>query len=220
MATITCRCGAVQIEFYTTNDLFSLECCCHDCTAALWYANKRGGPAFPKIQCVDSSWFPNDFRVMKGLDKLGAFMNFANADTTRFHCTGCWSVLLGDHPAYAGKILVTQVGNYEDFEGLKNAELMPPQARHFMRDLSKQQLAVLPPWRGDPANVYQGVADNWMARFPAVLEAGKQGAEMNAQILLAKIGSPFVPTGEARLSEGPPTLMQQLANQAAGAARF
>ncbi|MSR14185.1 MAG: hypothetical protein EXR86_06375 [Gammaproteobacteria bacterium] len=211
MATITCKCGAVQIEFYTKNDLFRLECCCHDCSAALWYANKRGGPPFPKIQCVDSSWFPNDFKVVKGENELGAFVNFENADTTRFHCTVCWSVLFGDHTAYAKKLVVTQVGNYKEFEGLKNAELMSPQARHFLKDLSKEQLATLPIWEGDPANVYQGVAENWMACFPAVLEAGHEGTEMNAQILLAKIGGAFVPTGEARLTEGHPTLMQQLA---------
>ena len=218
MATITCMCGAVQLEFRAKNDLFRLECCCHDCSAALWYANKRGGPVFPKMQCVDSSWFPNDFKVVRGLDKLGAFMNFEKADTTRFHCTDCWSVLFGDHTAYAGKIVVTQVGAYKEFAGLKNAQLMPPQARHFVQDLSKEQLAGLPAWSGDPSNVYPGVADNWMARFPSVLEAGREGTEMNAQILLAKIGGAFVPAGEARLSEGPPTLMQQLAKPAAGSA--
>ncbi len=218
MATIICQCEAVQIEFHTNSNLFRLECCCYDCTAALWYANKRGGPAFPALQCVDSCWFPNDFRVVKGLDKLGAFMNFENADTTRFHCTSCWSVLFGDHTAYAGKIVVTQVGSYKEFGGLTHAALMPPQARHFLKDLAPDQLAALPPWGGDPMHVYQGVAENWMARFPAVLEAGKEGAGMNAQILLGKIGDPFIPTGDRRLSGGPPTLMQQLASQAAGPA--
>ena len=218
MATITCKCGAVQIELSATRDLFRLECCCHDCTAALWYANKRGGPAFPDNQCVDSSWFPNDFKIVKGENKLGAFVNFENADTTRYHCKDCWSVLFGDHTAYARKIVVTQVRNYKEFEGLKNVELMLPQARHFLKDLSQEQLAALPAWGGDPSDVYQGVADNWMARFPTVLEAGKEGVEMNAQILLAKIGGACVPTGESRLTEGPPTLMQQAAKQAAGLA--
>ena len=218
MATITCKCGAVQIEFYTKNDLFRLECCCYDCTCALWYANKRGGPSFPEHQCVDTSWFPNDFKVVKGEEKLGAYMNFENADTTRFHCKACWSVLIADHPAYDKKLVVTQVVNYKEFEGLKNAELMAPQARHFLKDLSTDQVAALPAWGGDSANVYQGVADILMTQFPALQEAGKEGAEMNAQILLGKIGGAFVPTGEARLTQGPPTLMQQAANQAQGSA--
>ena len=166
MATITCTCGAVQLELCAKRDLFRLECCCHDCTAALWYANKRGGPAFPDNQCVDSSWFPNDFKIVKGKNKLGAFVNFENADTTRFHCMLCWTVLFGDHTAYARKIVVTQVRNYKEFDGLKNVELMPPQARHFLKDLSQEQLALLPAWGGNPSDVYQGIADNWMDAKP------------------------------------------------------
>jgi hypothetical protein len=194
MTTIICKCGGVQIEFDARNDLFRLECCCHDCTAALRYANKRGGPAFPVNQCLDSSWFPNDFEVVKGEHKLGAFMNYQNAPTTRFYCTDCWSVLLADHPAYAKKLVMTQVGNYKEFKGLKDVELMSPQARHFLKDLSKEQLAALPTWSGNPSNVYQGVADNLLARLPSIQQTVRAGNEMNAQILLAKIGGAFVPT--------------------------
>jgi hypothetical protein len=200
MAIINCRCGAVQIEFYTNKDLFRLECCCHDCSAALWYADKRGGPAFPEYQCLDSSWFPNDFKVVKGEDMLGAFMNFENAATTRFHCKDCWTVLFADHPVYAGKLVLTQVGNYKEFEGLKKVKLMSPQARHFLKDLSGEQLAALPTWDGNPSNLYQGVADNLMNHLPKIQQIAKEGKEMNAQILLAKIGGAFVPTGEPHLS--------------------
>ena len=216
MATITCKCTSVQIEFFTNNDLFRLECCCHDCTSALWYAHKRGGPALPSHQCLDSSWFPNAFTIVRGEEKLGAFLNFENADTTRFYCTDCWSVLFADHPAYDKQLVVTQVVNFKEFAGLENAELMPLQARHFLQDLSTEQLAVLPAWRGDLSHVYQSAADNLMAQFRAIKAAGKEGAEMNAQILLGKIGGAFVPTGEARLSEESPTRRQKLAKPAAG----
>ncbi len=216
MATITCKCTSVQIEFFTNNDLFRLECCCHDCTAALWYAHKRGGPAPPIHQCLDSSWFPNAFKIVTGEEKLGAFLNFENADTTRFYCTDCWSVLFADHPAYAKQLVVTQVMNYQEFEGLTNAELMPLQARHFLKDLSAEQLAALPVWRGDSSHVYPSAADILLAQFRAIKAAGQEGAEMNAQILLGKIGGAFIPTGEARLSEGSPTRRQQLAKPTAG----
>ena len=43
MANITCKCTAVHIELFTQTVLFRHECCCHDCTAALWYVHKRGG---------------------------------------------------------------------------------------------------------------------------------------------------------------------------------
>ena len=216
MATITCKCTSVQIEFFTNNDLFRLECCCHDCTAALWYAYKRGGPALPIHQCLDSSWFPNAFQIVTGEEKLGAFLNFENASSTRFYCTDCWSVLFADHPAYAKQLVVTQVMNYQEFEGLTNAELMPLQARHFLKDLSAEQLAALPAWRGDSSHVYPSAADILLAQFGTIKAAGQEGAEMNAQILLGKIGGAFIPTGEARLSEGSPTRRQQLAKPTAG----
>lgn len=213
---ITCKCTAVHIEFFTQTALFRHECCCHDCTAALWYAHKRGGPAPPVYQCLDSSWFPNAFTIVIGEEKLGAFLNFENADSTRFYCTDCWSVVFADHIFYEKKVLVTQVMNYQEFEGLTNVELMPPQARHFVKDLSPDQLAALPLWREDPLHVYQGPADNLLAQFPAMREAGQEGKDMNAQILLEKIGGAFVPVGEPRLSEGPATLMRKMTRQAEG----
>jgi len=63
-----------------------------------------------------------------------------------------------------------------------------------LKDLSKEQLAALPAWGGDHSKVYQGVADILVAQFPAIQQAGKEGAEMNAQILLAKIGGAFAPS--------------------------
>jgi hypothetical protein len=118
--------------------------------------------------------------------------------------------LLADHGAYEKRLVVVQAINFTEFEGLSNADLMQPQARHFVGDLNAEQLATLPAWPWDPANVYSGVADVLMERFPALQAAGAKGADMNAQILLARIGDPFVPRGEPRLSEGPPTLMKRM----------
>ena len=62
--------------------------------------------------------------------------------------------------------------------------------------------------------MYQGAAENLLEHFPAMKAAGGEGTEMNAQMLLEKIGGAFVPTDEARLSTGPPSLMRQAAVQA------
>ena len=149
-----------------------------------------------------------------GEDKLGAFMNYESADTTRFYCTSCWTVLFGDHPIYEKRILVSQVAAYKEFERLTNVVRIAPQARHFLKDLNKEQIAALPRWPGDPSNIYQGPAENLLEHFPAMRAAGDEGAKMNAQILLDKVGGAFVPTDESRLSAGPPTFMQQAAAQA------
>lgn len=209
MLSITCRCGAVHIEFFTQNDLFRLECCCYDCTAALWYANKQGGPPRPTAQCLDTSWLPNDFNFSRGANKIGAFMNFENADTTRFYCKECWTVLIADHPAYEKKLIATQVAGFTTYDGLQRAALMPLQSRHFVKDLRPDQLATLPVWEGDPANVYESASELLMAQFPSMIAAGTEGTKMNAQRLLDKIGPAFVPTDEPRLTSGPATLMQQ-----------
>jgi hypothetical protein len=211
MTTITCKCKSVEIEFPGETDLFRLQCCCHDCTASLRYAAKRGGPRAPSKHWVDSSWLPNDFVILQGEDKIGAFLNFENADTTRFYCTECWTVLFGDHIAYEKKLVVTQIASFTEFDGISDIERMEFQARHFLQDVPEGEVADLPRWAGDPARIYQSVAEVLMESFPDIQERGAAGAEMNAQILLAKIGRPFVPTGDPRLSEGPATLMQQAA---------
>jgi hypothetical protein len=151
---------------------------------------------------------------MTGEDKLGAFLNYESADTTRFYCKTCWTVLFGDHPFYEKRILVSQVAAYKEFEGLTNVVRMGPQARHFLKDLNQEQIAALPPWPGNPSNVYQGAAGNLLEHFPTMKAAGGEGTEMTAQILLDKVGNAFVPTDEARLSTGPPSLMRQIAIQA------
>lgn len=209
MATITCKCASVCIHFPVSVELFRHECCCHDCISALWYATQRGGPQYPQDLCADCCWLPNDFRVARGEDTLGAFLNYATADTTRFYCTSCWTLLFGDHPLYEKRILVSQVASCKEFEGLTDVVRMAPQARHFLKDRSAEEAVAVRPWPGDPRHVYQGVAENLLAHFPAMKAAGGEGAAMNAQILLAMIGGAMVPTEEARLWSGPPSLRRQ-----------
>ena len=211
MATITCKCAAVSIDFPVETELFRHECCCHDCISALWYATQRGGPAYPEDACADCCWLPNDFRITRGEEQIGAFLNYPGADSTRFYCSACWTVLFADHPLYEGRILVSQIAAYREFDGLANIERLAPQARHFLKDLDAQQVAALPEWQGDPAHVYEGPADNLLENFPAMKAAGNEGREMNAAILLERIGGAFVPTDEDRLSSGPPSLMRQAA---------
>lgn len=214
-ASINCKCGAVEVEFKTSKALYRLDCCCYDCTAALQYAHfKKGGPQPPQLQLADSVWFPNDFTILRGENKIGAFKNFASGSTVRFYCKSCWTVMFADFPLFQGKILVTQINSYKEFRGLKNAELMPPFARHMMKDLSKQQLRAMPPYSGYPSNVYWGAADNFTSSTQEIVQSGSAGAEMNCQILLARIGEPLIPDDDPILAAGPPTLMAQMAGAA------
>ena len=211
MATITCRCQSVVLRFHAEAELFRHECCCHDCISALWYSTQRGGPAYPSDLCADCSWLPNDFDIVSGMERIGAFMNYTDADTTRFYCTTCWTILFQDHPLYENRIVVSQVAAYREFVGLTHITRMAPQARHFLKDRSDEELAALPPWTGDPTHVYLEAAANLLENFPAMKAAVGPAQGIDTQKLLSRIGSVLVPDDAPRLSCGPPSLMRQAA---------
>ena len=191
--------------------MFRLECCCYNCATAAWYLQEtKGAEAPPCPPCMDSNWFANDFTVVQGEESLRAFRLFEGADTTRVYCDKCATVLMADHPAYGGKVIVTQSTNYKSFTALEGAELGKPQSRHFLKDLSEKEVSQLSPWEGNPNEVYQGVSDTLMAAFPGMMEAGGTG-EMNIQKLIEQVGVTIPEDHRERLQGGPPTLMQQAA---------
>ena len=211
--SVACHCGAVKIQL-ASECLWRLECCCFNCTTALWYGSTQGGPPAPKHQCIDSFYFANDFKVVQGEEHLGAWHEFEGADSTRFYCKKCWSNLVIDHPAYGGKILLTQSPTLTGTDSM-----MKPQGRHFMKDLSSEQKKELEkelPWQGEKDTLYDGVSDNFLAALPGIIENQTASpGEMNLQVLLEKVGPPLVPDGVERLKSGPPTFMQQAAAAAA-----
>jgi len=209
--SINCQCGAVKVELKSKKALFRLECCCYDCSAALKYANtNKQGPKQPEHQAIDSVFFPNNFSIVKGKAKIGAFKNFEAGDTTRFHCVDCWTLLFSDFPTFEGKLMMTQANCYQDFKGIQNIEIMDVCARHNTKDVDADELAAMPAFAGDPANVYEGIAKNYLDAQEELLAAGNAGEEMNMQILLAKIGPAAVPTDGPLLTMGPPTLISQM----------
>ena len=72
MATVQCNCGDVKLQFASPKVLWRLECCCYNCITALKYQASQGGPPAPALQCLDSNWFCNDFKILQGEDKIGA----------------------------------------------------------------------------------------------------------------------------------------------------
>jgi len=209
MATLTCKCGGVELTLGNPQALWRLECCCHDCYAAPWYLQKRkNAPAAPEVQLLDSIYFANNLTVEKGMEKLGTYKNFPCGDTTRFVCTDCWTVLAADHPAYGGKLLVTQVTNYKGFDGLRNAKLIEKKSRHFLCDLPDGMEAQLPPFTGDPTKVYDKASACLLEAFPRIQEAAGEPGVSNGQTLAAQCGSPFIPDDEPeRMRGGPKTFM-------------
>lgn len=210
MPSIRCKCNAVTIELSVKMPLWRLECCCHDCTAALWYVNKyKGAPSPPLYQMVDSLWFPNNFRVSSGLEELGAYKNFERADTIRFYCKRCWTCLIADHEFYEQRVILTQVLSFKEYVGSVGLDLFPPRCRHFTKDLNQGQRISLPEFSGDKKHIYESIGDNFAEAIDDIKRAGGKG-QMNIQKLAELAGQPFVPENERqRMAEGPPTLMQQ-----------
>eukprot|EP00656_Telonema_subtile_P051671 TRINITY_DN7010_c0_g1_i1.p1 TRINITY_DN7010_c0_g1~~TRINITY_DN7010_c0_g1_i1.p1 ORF type:complete len:236 (+),score=40.74 TRINITY_DN7010_c0_g1_i1:1-708(+) len=208
MATVTCGCGSVEIAFSTPTAAYHIECCCHDCNAAQWYAEtKKGGPGLgQQHSCIDCVYYPNDFTVTKGLDKIGSFLNFKGADTLRFVCKDCWTIVLADHPFYGTKIVLTQ-----RLAGLAGHELPPHACRIFQADLNEEQRAEIPAWTGAPELAYDGMASVIGEDFPAIFAKIEAGTTMNAQLLAEQVGPPFIPEDEQdRMANGPPTIKQRM----------
>ena len=177
MSTLRCRCSAVKIKLSLGRPLWRLECCCHDCTLALWYVNKyRNAPALPPHQLLDGLWVPNDFEVVSGLDEIGSYKNFESGDTTRFYCRKCWTCMMADHPAYGQRLVLTQNLGFTEYEGISGVELFPPRSRHFLKDLNTEKREKLPNFEGSPDVIYEGISSNFMNAMDEVLKGEATGA--------------------------------------------
>ena len=74
-------------------------------------------------------WFQDDCTVAKGENEL----LFEGSDTTRIYCKGCFTTLIVGHPAYAGRIVLTQASNYKDFEARQGAKPCAPRPGTSLR---------------------------------------------------------------------------------------
>ena len=74
---------------------------------------------------LDTLWLANDFNVVKGLDNIGVTKRSAESRNTLIRCTTCGTSLITDHVAYGGKVVVTQIQNFSQFQGISTAPTMP-----------------------------------------------------------------------------------------------
>jgi len=191
MSSITCKCGECKLRFQQKTCLYRLDCCCCDCKANqdYWFTvkgDKSPGPA-PDPCILDSLYFPNDFAVEKGLSLLGAFKLSETAKSTRIYCTQCFTILLVDNPFYEAKFVLTTVLNYEGYQGLHDADLMEPQCRIFVKDMTEEERKAARPWKGAPDGVQETVSMKFLADL-AEIKASTATGEMNFQKLAEEIG--------------------------------
>ena len=143
-ATVTCKCGAVQLSFRDRTPVQRLLCGCCDCRQALAWASRQGGaaaPAMPREHAplLDLLYLTNDVWPVRGGDKLRFFKLREDGRSTRGVATCCHSTLLVDHPGYgAQKVLL--------FPGACDVDAEPREvdALIYLGDLAPEQRAALP----------------------------------------------------------------------------
>ena len=144
-ATLSCVCNQTKISIASA-PIRRVECCCMDCRKGVaWCHTAKGGPEPPHPFLVaDLVYFPNLLKVECGREYLKAYLIQQNYNTRRVVATCCWTVLLGDHPAYQQERFVT----YPPPAVLSLAsgvQLFPPTRRIFTQDLTPEELESLPP---------------------------------------------------------------------------
>ena len=107
MATITCQCGKVCIEFPTTKPRCTQECCCNDCFARIDYLHKQGGPTMPdeiqkRLKPTTFHYFVNRLQVKSGKDQIKFFLLSDNGDNYNMATKCCNTFLLGHSLKFSG----------------------------------------------------------------------------------------------------------------------
>lgn len=140
VASMSCRCGNVRIEFSSSDPRVSTECCCNHCLARVQYLERLGGPTIPDNPLVNSKW-DNCVKIVKGRDYLFAFKLTPETQVVNIASTCCHTFLLGRHAGYDGNCVTTS----SDFPIWNNADLpFLVSSRWFSNQWDPERLAKYP----------------------------------------------------------------------------
>lgn len=120
-----------------------LECCCVDCNKGIQWCTDQGGPASSHALIADLVYFPNLVKVQSGRQHLKVFLIKKEYNTRRVVATCCWTPLLGDHPNYRNQRIVAYLPHIV-LNLKKELILFPPASRFFTKDVSSEELELLP----------------------------------------------------------------------------
>ena len=192
MLTIQCQLESTALQWQEPKELWRLECCCNDCTAGVRYLHEaKSGPRPPEHQILDTLWLANDFTVVKGLDNIGVTKRSAESRNTLIYCTACGTSLITDHVVYGGKVVITQIQNFPQFQGMSTAPTMSVQARHFVDEVDAVSRDSLPSFSGPHSEIYGSVSQTLIDAILRLYEEGSTG-DMNAQQLAETRGTEYM----------------------------
>ena len=142
MASISCRCGTVKIQFTSDTPRVTTECCCNHCFSRVGYLETLGGPKIPSSDkpLLASKW-DNKVKITEsGRDKLYAYKMTPETGVINIASTCCHTFLLGRHSGYDANCVPTS----DDFSIFsRNSKRMASSSRWFSNQWDKDRLSKL-----------------------------------------------------------------------------
>lgn len=178
-ASITCKCGNVELGFTSRSPRVTTECCCNHCFSRVQYLQKLGGPKVSSKPLLASKW-DNKVRVIKGRENLHIYKLTEHTQVINIASSCCYTFLLGRHPGYDTNCVTTS----SDFPIWKNADRpFSASSRWFSNQWTSERLKHYPPligiWVNELDNSITG-EKGWEAVFKTHMEMMDQRIPMNA----------------------------------------
>ena len=205
--SVTCRCGRASLRFTNPRPRKCIECCCCDCTLALQWAEKQGGPPAPEPP-LKLIYFDNDLKQIRGEKHMQAVKLRKGGASRRIVSTCCHTTLAVDHWAYSGNVVMVlpmikavalamthdgetvpvSEGGRLDYEGST-----APEIRIQTKWWDAEKRGPLPPFRGESytsADPWWAVSCGLLAHFRTPPARPLQG--QTVQQLLERLGKPLI----------------------------
>ena len=150
MASLSCVCGAVQIQFPSSTPRSCSACCCRDCQTKIQYLERQGGPELSFAKPISVLTLDNNMLLTRGKNKLRFFKLTPDSYTVNMTSTCCSTFLVGRSKDYGGNA----VGIYPEYCAVSNIDPEKTKTLDFISFKSH--------WP-EPVNVPETVPELWMA---------------------------------------------------------
>mmetsp|Transcript_11942 Transcript_11942/g.17293 ORF Transcript_11942/g.17293 Transcript_11942/m.17293 type:complete len:251 (+) Transcript_11942:214-966(+) len=206
MATLSCKCGKVIIQFPTAKPRCTTECCCDDCFERLNFLFKQGGPSiehgiFMRTRPITIHWFDNRLEVMQGSKYLKFYKLRPSSGVINMASSCCNTFLAKENPRYQGNTVAVfeqDFGehSYEDtanqyhqprpvvhVHNIKNMKASKPFIRMFPNHWLHENVQFLHPlphvWVNDTGDA-TGSPKDWETTFEEFMEKTSKPVRKNA----------------------------------------
>lgn len=158
MASISCRCGKVKLQFSTKTARVSTECCCNHCFDRVQYLERLGGPCVDMKKPVLATKWDNKVKILSGEECLFAYKLTSTTLVTNIASRCCHTFLLGRHSGYDANCVTTS-SDFPIFENVARTNddddddqsFFIPSSRWFSNQWDEQRMKRIK--ENDPYNL-------------------------------------------------------------------